>query len=138
LRLRIKTSSGVTNQAYTITVLGKGPNGTPVHMRTIALTVITGINIVGSEIPKDFSLYQNFPNPFNPTTQIRFDLAKSGLVKLNVYDISGKLVSTLINSTYSAGKYSTEFDAKNFASGIYFYKLETPDFTSIKKMILVK
>ncbi|MGA2667418.1 MAG: T9SS type A sorting domain-containing protein [Ignavibacteria bacterium] len=138
LRMRIKTSGGVTNQAYTITLLGKGSNGTPIHMRTISLTVITGINLIGSEVPIDFKLYQNYPNPFNPTTQIRFDLAKAGIVKLSVYDINGRLVQTLLNTNYSAGKYNAEFDAKNFSSGIYFYKLETPDYTSIKKMILVK
>ena len=138
LRLRIKTSGGVTNQAYTITVLGKGPNGTPVHLRTISLTVITGISIIGNEIPTEFKLYQNYPNPFNPTTQIRFDLAKTGLVKLSVYDLTGKLVQTILNTNYSAGKYNTEFDATNLSSGIYFYKLETPNYTGIKKMILLK
>jgi len=138
LRLRVKTSGGVTNQTYTITILGKGTNGTPVHSRTVTLGVMTGINISGNLVPDKFNLYQNYPNPFNPATQIRFDIAKAGAVKLSVYDITGKLVSTLINANYSAGKYNKEFDAANFSSGIYFYKLETPDFTSIKKMILVK
>jgi hypothetical protein len=138
LRLRVKTSGGVTNQTYTITILGKGTNGTPVHSRTVSLSVITGINISGTEVPDKFNLYQNYPNPFNPTTQIRFDIAKAGLVKLSVYDITGKLVSTLNNTYHYAGKYNIEFDAKNFSSGIYFYKIETTDFTSIKKMILLK
>jgi hypothetical protein len=138
LRLRVKTSGGVTNQTYSITILGKGTNGTPVHSRTVTLSVITGINTSSNELPDNFYLYQNYPNPFNPTTQIRFDIAKAGLVKLSVYDITGKLLSTLINTHYSAGKYNTEFDAKSYSSGIYFYKLETPSFTSIKKMILVK
>jgi hypothetical protein len=138
LRLRVKTSGGVTNQTYTISILGKGPNGTPVHLRTVSLTVMTGINISSNEIPDKFSLYQNYPNPFNPTTNIRFDVAKSGIVKLSVYDISGKLVKTLINTHYAVGEYNAEFDAMNLSTGIYFYKFEAPGFTSVKKMILVK
>jgi hypothetical protein len=138
LRLRVKTSGGVTNQTYTISILGKGPNGTPVHLRTVSLTVMTGINISSNEIPDKFNLYQNYPNPFNPTTNIRFDVAKSGIVKLSVYDISGKLVKTLINTHYAVGEYNAEFDAMNLSTGIYFYKFEAPGFTSVKKMILVK
>ncbi|RPI17621.1 MAG: T9SS C-terminal target domain-containing protein [Ignavibacteriae bacterium] len=139
LRLRIKTSGGVTSGSYTIKVTGAGSNGTPIHVRSIALTVNpVGLTINNTEVPEKFYLYQNFPNPFNPSTTVRFDLAKSGMVKLNVYDVTGKLVSALINDNYYAGQYSVDFNASGLSSGIYFYKLETADFTSIKKMILVK
>ena len=139
LRLRVKATGGVTSGSYTITVLGKGPNGTPVHSRTISLSVTpVGLNSNENEVPKDFYLYQNFPNPFNPSTQIRFDLAKSGLVTLNVYDITGKKITELVNENMSAGKHSVEFNASNLSSGIYFYRISAPGFTSIRKMILVK
>ncbi|RPI17623.1 MAG: T9SS C-terminal target domain-containing protein [Ignavibacteriae bacterium] len=139
LRLRMKTSGGVTSGSYTITVKATGPNGTPVHVRTITLTVSpTGLTNTNTEIPEKFYLYQNFPNPFNPSTSIKVDIAKQGLVKLNVYDVTGRLVSTLANENYNPGSYNINFNASNLSSGVYFYKLETTDFTSIRKMIIVK
>lgn len=139
LRLRVKATGGVTSGSYTITVLGKGPNGTPVHQRTISLSVTpVGLSSNENEIPKDFYLYQNFPNPFNPSTQIRFDLAKSGLVTLDVYDITGRKISELVNENLNAGRHNVEFNASELSSGIYFYRIVTPEFTSIRKMILVK
>ena len=139
LRLRVKATGGVTSGSYTITVLGKGPNGTPVHQRTISLSVTpVGLSTNENEVPKDFYLYQNFPNPFNPSTQIRFDLAKSGLVTLDVYDITGRKISELVNENLNAGRHNVEFNASELSSGIYFYRIVTPEFTSIRKMILVK
>jgi hypothetical protein len=146
LRLRIVASGGVTTGLYTIQIKGFGPNGTPVHMRTPQLRVINPIGIItlSNEIPDKFYLSQNFPNPFNPTTNIRFDIAKAGHVRMVVYDAAGRQVAELINERYDAGKYITDFNGTNLSSGIYFYKLvvdsfgETSDFTSIKKMILIK
>ncbi len=139
LRLRIKAVGGVTSGVYTVAILGKGPNGTPVHQRTISLTVTPiGLSSNENDVPKEFYLYQNFPNPFNPTTQIRFDIAKAGLVNMSVYDITGRKISDILNENLSAGKHRIDFNASNLSSGVYFYRIETPDFTSIKKMILVK
>lgn len=139
LRIRIKATGGVTSGVYTVNILGKGPNGTPVHQRSISLTVTpVGLSSNETEVPKDFYLYQNFPNPFNPTTDIRFDIAKAGLVKLSVYDITGKKVADLVNENLNAGKHTVDFNASNLASGVYFYRIETPDFTSIRKMMLIK
>jgi hypothetical protein len=139
LRLRVKTSGGVPAAIYTISVKGNGPNGTPVHVRTFSVNVgAVAINNNNSTIPEKFYLYQNYPNPFNPATRIRFDLSRSGNVKLAVYDISGKQVAEIVNANYAAGEYSFDFNAENFATGVYFYKLETSEFTSIRKMILVK
>lgn len=92
----------------------------------------------GKEIPRSFSLYQNFPNPFNPVTKINFDLPVNSFVKLNLYDVLGRKVSGLINENLSAGKYSYDFNAINLSSGAYFYKLETEKFSDIKKMIIAK
>ena len=139
LRMRVDATGGVTAGNYTITVLGTGPNGTPVHSRTIPLTVNpVGLSSNENEIPKDFYLYQNYPNPFNPSTHIRFDLAKSGFVTLDVYDITGRKVTELVNENLNAGKHNAEFNASELSSGIYFYRIVTPEFTSIRKMILVK
>jgi hypothetical protein len=140
LRLKIKTSGNVTAGNYTVTVKSNGPNGTPVHTRTISILTnnVIGISTIGNEVPTDFYLYQNFPNPFNPNTNIRFDISLSGNVKLKIFDITGKEVTELINAEYAPGKYNYDFNAGNLASGIYFYKLETPGYVSIRKMILVK
>ncbi|MEO8514748.1 MAG: T9SS type A sorting domain-containing protein, partial [Ignavibacteria bacterium] len=139
LRLRVKTAGGVPSAIYNVLIQGNGPNGTPVHTRTLSINIgAVAINNNTTTIPEKFFLYQNYPNPFNPATKIRFDLSKSGNVKLAVYDIEGKQVAEIVNANYAAGEYSFDFNAENLATGIYFYKLETPEFTSIRKMMLVK
>jgi hypothetical protein len=92
----------------------------------------------GAGVPAAFALHPSFPNPFNPSTQISFDLAKSVRVKLNVYDISGKLVATLVNSKLEAGTHSITWNANKQPSGIYFAKLEAEGFSQVQKMTLVK
>ena len=92
--------------------------------------------------PLNFSLSQNFPNPFNPTTIIKFDLPFDGLVQLEVYDILGRRVATLINENKAAGKYEVNFSAtgvaSSLASGVYIYKIQSGSFVNSKKMILLK
>ena len=85
-----------------------------------------GINNEEKEqiIPKEYSLYQNYPNPFNPTTTIKFDLPKDGLITLEIYDILGRRITTLINENRSAGSYEQVFNASSLASGVYVYKLQ--------------
>ncbi len=90
------------------------------------------------QIPKDYKLNQNFPNPFNPSTNIRFGLPKSSFVKLTVYNILGKEVATLVNTRLNPGTFEIHWDASNYASGVYFYKLESEGFTQTKRMLLVK
>jgi hypothetical protein len=97
------------------------------------------LHIVNQKInPYNYKLYVNYPNPFNPKTTIKYDIARSGLVKINVYDILGRLVTTLVNENKTPGNYSVIFDGSNLASGIYIYKLETEGFTDVKKMVLIK
>ncbi len=103
------------------------------------------ISQTGNELPLRYALYQNFPNPFNPVTKIKFDIQKASLVNIRVFDILGREVRTLVNQNLSPGKYSTNFDASNLPGGAYFYKIEvrqagsvTGDFTDTKKMVLVK
>lgn len=100
---------------------------------------ITGVIEWKNDLPQSFVLKQNYPNPFNPVTKIEFALPKSGNVSLKVYDISGRLVSTLIDNLYlNPGKVSVTFDGSNFSSGVYFYRIDALGKTETKKMILVK
>ncbi|MCX7874810.1 MAG: DUF1501 domain-containing protein [Melioribacteraceae bacterium] len=89
-------------------------------------------------LPDDFMLYQNFPNPFNPITTIKFSLSSPTFATLKVYDILGNEVTTLLNEFKNAGNFSITFDASNLSSGTYFYTLKTKEFTNTKKMILIK
>jgi hypothetical protein len=104
----------------------------------MVLEPVTGVNPIGSTVPQVYSLSQNYPNPFNPVTKINFALPKQGFVTMKIYDVLGREVRTLVNEVKSAGSYSVDFNASEFASGVYFYKLETNGFSDIKRMMLIK
>ena len=89
-------------------------------------------------LPKGFELKQNYPNPFNPITVITYELSTISDVSLIVYDVLGKKVQTLINEHQSAGNHSVTFNASNFSSGVYFYRLNVDGYTASKKMLLIK
>ena len=89
-------------------------------------------------IPEKFALSQNYPNPFNPSTKIKFLIRQSSLVTLTVYDDLGKKVAELVNEELPQGEYSTNFDSKNLASGVYYYRLTTDKFVETKKMLLLR
>ena len=91
-----------------------------------------------TELPTEFELSQNYPNPFNPSTNLEFGIPNLEFVTLKVYDITGKEVMTLINETKSPGRYEVTFDGSNFASGVYFYKITAGNFSSVKRMFLIK
>ena len=101
------------------------------------------VTIISNLIPEKFNVYQNYPNPFNPSTKIKFDIP-SGLngsdskVRLSVYNSLGKEIAELVNENLGAGSYETEFDASDFSSGVYFYKIETDNFSQTKSMFLIK
>jgi hypothetical protein len=97
---------------------------------------LTGINT--NNMPVQFSLKQNYPNPFNPQTKISFDIPKGSNVKLTITDILGKEMFVLLNEFRQAGAHEVVFDGSTSASGVYFYKIETRDFTDSKKMVLIK
>jgi hypothetical protein len=100
-----------------------------------------GIQVISSEIPQKFALYNNYPNPFNPVTRINFDipnLSGDKKVQVAVYDILGNQVEMLVNQELTAGKYSAIWNAENYSSGIYFYRISSGSFTDTRKMILVK
>ena len=99
---------------------------------------VTTTGIEAGNVPEKFALKENYPNPFNPTTQIQYDVAEASQVELEVYNSAGKRVSTLVNSRKSAGSYSVNFDAANLPSGIYIYRLQAGDFIETRKMTLIK
>ena len=120
-------------------VCGYPDENSPVVVETNALSLDENLTI-----PTQFALHQNYPNPFNPSTQISFDVPEgSELVRLNIYNILGKKVSTLLNNVMSPGKHKIEWNAKDnegnpVASGIYFYELSSSSFTARKKMLLIR
>lgn len=103
-----------------------------------------GIQVISSSAPKEFKLYQNFPNPFNPTTKIKIDISSplppsnGELTRLLIYDILGREIATLVNEQLKPGTYEVDWDASNYPSGVYFYKLTTGEYTGGKRLILLK
>ena len=89
-------------------------------------------------IPNEYAIGQNFPNPFNPQTVISYQLPENGHVTLKIYDVLGKEVATLVNEYKEAGYHDVEFSATNLSSGVYFYKLQAGNFVSTKKMLLAR
>jgi hypothetical protein len=89
-------------------------------------------------VPSDYILFQNYPNPFNPATSIKFSIPKSSNVKLVVYDITGKELELLVNEQLKAGTYQTNWNALNYPSGVYFYRLTAGEYSETKRMVLVK
>ena len=96
------------------------------------------ITVEISSIPTEFSLSQNYPNPFNPSTTIEFAIPKESDVTLKVYNLLGQEVTTLLNTQMKAGYHKVKFDATGLSSGIYLYKIQSGDFSAVKKLMLVK
>ncbi len=99
---------------------------------------LTGIFQYSSEIQKEFKLYNNYPNPFNPVTKIRFDIPKNTHVKVSIFDVSGREINQPVNDFFPAGSYEFSWYANNLASGVYFYRIEAEDYKNVKKMLLVR
>jgi hypothetical protein len=102
------------------------------------LSEVIGIKNLSTEMPENHSLFQNYPNPFNPSTNIKFQINKSGYVTLKVFDILGKEVTTLVDEKQSPGIYEVSFDGSVFPSGVYYYVLETGNYKETKKMLMIK
>ncbi|MCX6163744.1 MAG: T9SS type A sorting domain-containing protein [Ignavibacteriae bacterium] len=97
-----------------------------------------GIKGLSSEIPGKNKLFENYPNPFNPVTNIEYQITNKNVTSLVIYDALGKILKTLVNEMQMPGVYEVNFDGSNFSSGIYFYRLQSGDFTDTKRMVLVK
>lgn len=102
------------------------------------LNLPASVKKIESSKPESFNLHQNFPNPFNPKTTIQFDVAKAGNVKLSVFSADGKEIASLMNTNLEEGTYSMDWDAGNYSSGVYFYKMETKNFSQTKKLLFLK
>jgi hypothetical protein len=97
-----------------------------------------GIKPISNNVPGQFVLYQNYPNPFNPSTKIKFDIPKQSEVKIIVFDILGREVTTLVNEQLKPGTYNVVFDGSNYSSGVYYYTLNINFFNQTKRMVLIK
>lgn len=134
-------NSGIFNRMITTLYFdnaGFGYSGT--YYGGLYKTDISTIGFINlsTEIPNEYTLSQNYPNPFNPATKISFSLPKASFVRMVVFDVTGKVVETLVDENLSAGSYEVDFDASKLTSGVYFCRITTDGFTDTKKMILVK
>jgi hypothetical protein len=100
--------------------------------------ILTDVDDSESELPISFGISQNYPNPFNPTTTIKYSVPEESFVSIRVYDILGRLVTSLVEEEQTIGYYEVKFNAINIASGAYFYRMEAGDFVDIKKLIILK
>lgn len=127
-------SLGVHNPEYAYSLLA-------VSLQKLDPT--TDVKLIDNTTPQTYALDQNYPNPFNPTTTIKYTIPNAGNVRLEVYDITGRLVNTLVNASEVTGTYSVTWDGRNssgqsVSSGIYLYRLQAKDFVSVKKMVMLK
>src|SRR5690606_26248764 len=127
----------VPQTAETFTIIVSVTDQIATVLDTAMVTVITDIRVEPG-IPESYALSQNFPNPFNPTTNIKFNLPSESLVTLKVYNLLGEEVASLVNEVLPAGYYNYDFDASALSSGIYIYRIQAEDFISTKKMTLIK
>lgn len=110
----------------------------PVLRSLLQYSTITDVRNLSVEVPGDFALMQNFPNPFNPVTSIRFSIPRQVNVSLKIYDILGREVTTLVNEVKQAGTYEITWDASSVASGVYFYRFIAGEFRDVRKMMVLK
>ena len=128
----IALGNSVQGYTYTTPVVQAGATNVDINL------VQTAISEDSPSVPASYSLSQNYPNPFNPTTQITYQLKNAQHVRLTVYDITGREVALLVNQMQSAGKHTVTFQGDNLSTGIYFYRLKAGNFSSTRKMILLK
>ncbi len=133
--------NGTGNGSYS----GTDPNGTITSMSNVTVQSAVfdtippiGIQNLNNGVPKVYQLHQNFPNPFNPVTKIKFDLPEQSNTQVRVYDILGNEVAVLYNGDLKAGFYEIDFNASIYASGVYFYRIDAGSYSSVKRMVLVK
>jgi hypothetical protein len=136
----IEGTPSASNVGDTVVVVKVDDGHGRTDTQTYSLHILNpvGIDSETNQVPQQYVLNQNYPNPFNPTTTIKYEVPERSFVTLKVYDVLGKEVAALVNEEKPIGNYVIEFDASNLPSDIYFYRLQTPNFTQTKKMILLK
>ena len=128
---------------YAVTVAGVYHYQCNIHalMGMVGVFIVNpiGITPISAIVPSAYSLYQNYPNPFNPSTTINFDVPEKSFVKMSIYDITGVLVTTLVNEELKQGKYKVDWDGANFSSGVYFITFSSQKgFAKTIRMVLLK
>jgi hypothetical protein len=124
------------NQTYWYKIADVSINGEEVFRQTLSIS--TAAKAAEPAVPLEYALSQCYPNPFNPSTTISFSLPEANHVTLQVYDVLGKVVTTLVDGRLAAGAYSVQWQAENFPSGIYCYSLKSGSFSETKRMVLLK
>jgi hypothetical protein len=109
-----------------------------INVTSVVRLPLTGVELIDDRLPGQTELLQNFPNPFNPSTSIRYQVASAGSVSLKVYDMLGAEVATLVNGPHAPGTYELSWNASEFPSGMYYYRLLTGGAVMTKKMIYLK
>jgi alpha-galactosidase len=134
-------TTGVAMLRLTVTDAGDGNNSDHADWAGAMVsrdTASSAVSATPDAVPASFRLDDNYPNPFNPTTNISFALSKKSYVSLGIYDVMGREVSVVFSGMLPAGFYTRQWNADNFASGVYFYRLQADSFTQIKKLVLLK
>jgi enediyne biosynthesis protein E4 len=138
----VENPTWLFNSPGTYTIKLTISNGTTtmekVRENYITINNSTGVRLISNDTDKKFKLYSSYPNPFNPTTKIKYEVGNRQFISIKVFDILGKEVGSLVNKVQLPGEYEVEFDASELPSGIYFYTLNVPGFAQTKKMILLK
>ena len=138
----VEKNQGFTNVPIAYSVAASngyvfaGTDGQYVFRRTVS--EIISIIKISNSIPYLYTLEQNYPNPFNSMTSIKYEIPEGGLVKLSVYDMLGREAAMLVNEQQGAGSYRVSFDASGLNSGVYFYRLSAGNFTTSKKLTVIK
>lgn len=137
---RIRSDGLINKDIYSLVIangyLYAGSYGASVWK--ISIPEIIGISNISSKVPENYNLYQNYPNPFNAITNIEFDVPQNAYVKITIYDITGRIISTPVNESLNAGSYRIKFEGTELSSGVYFYNMRSDNFVQTKKMLLLK
>jgi hypothetical protein len=140
----VAVNNGTSSNPFTLTAPGPGDYIINAGNKSPLLWDSATVNISVTDIgenhsnPNIFKLYDNYPNPFNPSTTLRYSILEGSFTSIKIYNSLGGEVATLVNETKSAGTYNIEFNASDLSSGIYYYTLQAGSFSETKKMILMK
>ena len=146
-RILLRTSTSLTTDteaSVLVTQISLGPGATERDIVAVNETIFinpaipTDVSELPGSVPNSFELEQNYPNPFNPSTNIRFAVPHEAPVTVRVFDTLGRVQETLVDEVMQAGRYSVDFQGAGLASGMYFYRIDAPGFTSSRKLLLLK
>lgn len=143
----VAVNNSTSNNPFTLTAPAEGTylvnagykNPNPRTWDSISVVItLTGVSGNTIEPVPTYKLYNNYPNPFNPSTKIKYSVAEKTFVSLKIYDIAGSEVASIVNREQAPGEYDIDFNAVNLTSGVYLYKIQAGNFVQTKKMILMK